>query len=76
MADPCLHEHDWGKIEEWRTDTSAKLDKILEQTTAHNGRMLALERWRTVLTTAVTTLVLSNAGNIGAGLKSLKELLQ
>jgi len=76
MSDPCLHEHDWGKIEEWRADTSAKLDKILEQTTAHNGRMLALERWRTALTTAVTTLVLSNAGPLGNWLKALKEVLQ
>ena len=35
-----------------------KLDKILEQTTRHNGRMKKLEVWRGYITGAITVLIL------------------
>lgn len=75
MSDPCQHEHDWGVMEEWRKETSQKLDLILEQAIKTNGRLKALEHWRTVLTTCVVTLLLSNSGSLAEWAKALKDWL-
>ena len=75
MSDPCVHEHDWGVLEEWRRETGHKLDLILEQAMKTNGRLRALEHWRTVLTTAVVTLLLTRAGEVVEWVQLIKAAL-
>lgn len=75
MSDPCVHEHDWGVLEEWRKEIGEKLDLILEQAIRTNGRLKALEHWRTVLTTAVVTLLLTRAGEVGEWVHMIKAAL-
>jgi hypothetical protein len=75
VSQPCLHEHDWGVMEEWRKENGEKLDLILAQTIKTNGRLRALEHWRTVLTTAVVTLLVTRAGEVGEWVQMIKAAL-
>lgn len=72
---PCHHEHDWGVLEEWRREATQKLDLILDQAIKTNGRLKALEHWRTVLTTAVVTLLVTRAGEVGEWVQLIKSAL-
>lgn len=75
MSDTCPHEHEWGVFEEWRRETNQKLDLILAQAIKTNGRLKALEHWRTVLTTALVTLLMTRAGEVGEWVDFVKAVL-
>ena len=53
----CLHEHDWGVFE-------TKLDTILAEVRRTNGRLRALERWRTAAVTGILVLMAAEGHNL------------
>jgi hypothetical protein len=72
MSDPCQHEHDFVALSvavatqaEWRKSVDGKLDAILAQCQATNGRVRALEDWRNRAAGAAS-LVGAAAGTLGS----------
>ena len=69
----CLHENEWGQMQQWREGVKAQLDRIELAVGKTNGRVRALEKWRIGLMAAVVTLAASNGGPlISAVVKFLK----
>ena len=63
MADhQCKHENDFGKLFTWLPIINEKLDTIIQQQRLTNGRVTALERWRSATVTAVVVLALALGG--------------
>lgn len=58
----CEHEADFGKLFTWLPMINDKLDTIIQQQRVTNGRVLSLERWRTVTITAIVVLSLAFGG--------------
>ena len=76
MTTPCQHEEDWGALHEWQKNADTKLDAILAQTTATNGRVRQLEKWRTGLVAALgSALLLADGSTLNSILARLAQAL-
>ena len=75
MSHPCLHEREWGQLDEWRKDTTDKLDRILVQAIKTNSRVRALEVWRAVLMATLGTLLITQCGRVPEWVTQLLDKL-
>ena len=56
----CHHEREFGELSSAIIHIHAKLDLILAQAVKTNGRVGALEKWRTILMAVIGTAAVTN----------------
>ena len=71
----CIHEREFGEISTAIINIHAKLDLILEQAVKTNGRVGALEKWRTALMAVSGTLVITNIEGLFGFLQLIAKVL-